>query len=214
MRNGNLKWLLLSAGIVTSSLSANFIVKENEVTLTTTKKPVPVYQNRLNFNLSRIGYERIKPKAVYFGLEAWYVLTMGPFPLEWTLLEAEARIGYNLFFNDEDRLTPIVGFGYFKDFVHHQRQGLLYGTAGFLYEHKFSNLFDIGVNLKVLVGGDVGKSRWGNPVLGYDISTPLTFHFGEKRNWDFRLEPFYIQMFAHNHAHNFGGGRSAFGYRF
>ena len=197
-----------------SFLGAELIVKENEVKITTTNKPVPVYENRINFALSRLGYERIKPEAFYFGIDMWYVLTYGPIPFERTIGEAEARVGYNLFFNDEDRLTPIVGIGCFKDFVHHQKQGLVYGTVGVLYEHKFSNLFDLGVNLKVLGGGDVGRSRWGSPIWGYDMSTPFTFHFGEKRNWDFRLEPFYIQMFGHRNTHNFGGGRSAFGYRF
>jgi len=196
------------------SLGADLIVKETEVKSNAVITPEHNYANRINFAFSRLGYERIKPEAFYFGVEAWYVLTYGPTPFERTIGEAEARVGYNLFFNDEDRLTPIAGVGCFKDFVHHQKQGLVYGTLGVLYEHHFSHLFDLGVNLKVLGGADVGRSRWGSPIWGYDISVPLTFHFGEKGNWDFRLEPFCIQMFGHRHTHSFGGGQSAFGYRF
>jgi hypothetical protein len=212
MEKAILKWML--PVILVTSVSADFSMKENEVKITTTDKTLPAYANRINFGLSRLGYERIKPESLYFGIDMWYVLTFGPIPFERTIGEAEVRLGYNLFFNDEDRLTPIVGMGCLKDFVHHQKQGLMYGTVGVLYEHRFSNLFDLGVNLKVLGGGDVGRSRWGSPVWGYDISTPFTFHFGENRNWDFRLEPFYIQMFGHRNTHNFGGSRSAFGYRF
>jgi hypothetical protein len=214
MKAVNMKWLLALVLMGVSSLNADVTMKENEVKITTTDKPLPVYYNRMNFNLSRLGYERIRNDAMYFGIEAWYLLTFGPIPFERTIGEAEARVGYNFFFHEDDRFTPIVGVGYFKEFVHHHKQGIIYGTIGVLYEHRFSNLFDLGVNLKLLVGGDQGRHRWGSPVWGYDISAPLTFHFGERRNWDFRLEPFYIQMFAHNNTHNFGGGRSAFGYRF
>jgi len=213
MKKVNIKWLLPIV-LMGASLHADVVVKDNEVKITTTKDPVPFYANRVSFALSRLGYERIKSEGVYFGVDMWYVLTFGPIPFERTVGEAEVRVGYNYFYNGEDRLTPIIGIGCFKDFVHHRKQGITYGTIGVLYEHRFSNLFDLGVNLKLLGGNNQGRHRWGNPVWGYDISAPLTFHFGERRNWDFRLEPFYIQMFAHRSTHNFGGGRSAFGYRF
>jgi hypothetical protein len=197
-----------------SSVFADLKVEENKITLKTTKDEIPPYYHRVNFGLSRLGYEFIKPEFLYAGAEVWGILSYGPFPFERTMGEIEARIGYNFAVNHNDRFTPIIGIGCFKDFRHHQKQGVCYITSGVLYEHKFTNLFDLGVNLKGLLGQTEGRSRWGNPVWGYDISVPLTIHFGEYRNWDFRLEPFYIQMFGHNSTHSYGGTRSSFGYRF
>lgn len=227
MQNYYMKECLLAAFMLVSSVSAATKVEKEEVTIKTTEKTInngkPPYYHRLNFSLSRVGYEYIKPESLYVGGEAWMMLCYGSFPFERTMAEAEVRTGYNFLLNEEDRFTPVIGLGYFqnrglggcRDSKHHEdKQGLWYITLGALYEHQFNNVFDLGVNLKGLLGHCTGKKRWGDPVWGFDLSLPLTFHFGERRNWDIRLEPFYIQMFGPRKTHDFAGGRSSFGYRF
>lgn len=183
----------------------------------------PAYDHRINFGFPRLGYEHIQPDAVYFGIEGWRVYRIGHRDFQRDIGEGEVRLGYNFLFDNRDHFTPIIGGGYFKDFKYHRRnQAIGYGTIGFLFDHEFGSVFNLGLNLKGLLGYTVGKNLhvkhhhpgWGNPIWGYDIGVPLTFRFSHQRHWDVRLEPFYIQMFAHHGTHNFGGFRGSLGYRF
>jgi hypothetical protein len=58
------------------------------------------------------------------------------------------------------------------------------------------------------------KHHWGNYAVGVDLSIPMTFRFGNRRHWDFRIEPFNIYLHGKNSNVYYFGGRSTLGYRF
>ncbi len=166
------------------------------------------------------GYERIKPDAFYVGLEGYLasVLNKGNDNL---LLDAELRMGYNFFLNGRDHLTPFAGIGFVEDFFKrhdHVRHnpGVVYGAMGFLYDHEFNTIFNLGLHAKFLIGGPVGNKHfdWGTPVVGSDVSLPITFRFGHKRHWDYRIEPFNIYLHGSNDSQDYWGFRNSLGYRF
>lgn len=199
------------------------------------------YGNRMVvFHIFRLNYERIKPNALYVGADAWFTWAMRSPSSDYHtnnigfIGEAEFRLGYNFLFNGKNHLTPLIGTGVFKDCgpsLHKKKvtrtnyrynrsfpiKTLVYGTFGFLYDHEFNSIFNLGLNLKAIVGGDIGGARWrrwGNPVLGFDVTLPITFRFGRERHWDFRFEPFDIFLNGRRFDMNYFGFRTAFGYRF
>ncbi len=171
------------------------------------------YHNRMAvFGPLHQVYERIKPDAFYTGVEAWF----SPFWSE--VFEAELRFGYNLFYNGRDHLTPFVGGGIFKSSKGHPHSfpAVGYGVFGFLYDHEFDSVINLGVNLKGIIGGGISTKHrdWGSPVVGFDVAVPLTFRFGHKRHWDYRFEPFDIYLHGKNRSLNSIGLRNTIGYRF
>ena len=193
------------------------------------------YHNRIAvFSPYHITYERIKTDAFYTGVEGWLV---GSLTGDADVIgDAELRMGYNLFWNQRDHFTPFAGVGFFKDFsrVHtrhwkcdeydychfhrsrHHIPGVIYGTVGFLYDHEFNDVFNLGFNAKGLAGGPVSTKfvDWGSPVFGLDVALPITFRFGYRRHWDARLEPFNLYMHGEQFDRNYFGFRSTVGYRF
>lgn len=180
------------------------------------------------------AYERIKPDVFYVGVEGWFT---GAFSKTYTVIaEGELRMGYNFFYNGRDHLTPVAGVGVFKDYREHHSYAwerdeygywhshhtqhkmplIRYGMIGFLYDHEFNSIFNLGANLKGMIGGG-GSSKhfkWGSPVLGFDVTLPITFRFGHKRHWDARIELFDIYMHGFDISRNYFGFRSTVGYRF
>jgi hypothetical protein len=193
------------------------------------------YNNRMAvFGPFHQVYERTKPEAFYVGVEAWLV---GAVSCErdnhaTALNEAELRMGYNFFWNGRDHLTPFAGIGVIKDYSEkrsyswsnlngwehykHSKPAIGYGVVGFLYDHEFNRLFNLGTNLKLFVGGSSSHRHlsWGSPVYGVDLAVPITFRFGYKRHWDLRIEPFDIYLHGKEMARNYFGFRSTIGYRF
>jgi hypothetical protein len=183
------------------------------------KTPFIEYHNRMAvFSIDHLVYERIKPHAFYTGVEGWILRAFdGRF-----IAEAEYRAGYNFFWNGRDHFTPLAGVGFFQELYkshhcfHKKNSGIVYGTLGFLYDHEFTDVFNLGLNVKGIIGGPVTKKphHWGSPVAGIDVSLPITFRFGYKRHWDTRIEPFDIYLHGSHHRLNTVGFRSTVGYRF
>ncbi len=197
------------------------------------KTPFIEYHNRMMvFTGFHQCYERIKTNALYAGIDAWVAPTTNGHGL-W---EAEFRMGYNLFYNGRDHFTPIAGVGYVQDIEteeqwayvldngnwvethhsEHHKPGIAYGTIGFLYDHEFNTVFNLGLRLKGLIGGPVSTEHfdWGSPVGGFDASLPITFRFGRKRHWEYRLEPFDVLLYGSEAHRNYFGFRGGFAYRF
>lgn len=242
MKNIYLLTTLLTAAVFADSgeeiAAANPHYQEQQAEST----PFIEYHNRMAvFGPFHQVYERIKPDAFYAGLEAWYLPvwnTTNDIHRDRTnaLGEAEFRLGYNFFYNGRDHLTPFIGVGAIRDVSslrfeenvyyngeiysrHHHDERMKtigYGVIGFLYDHEFNRCVCLGSNLKFLVGGaSSGKYHsWGNPVVGFDLSVPLTFRCGYKRHWDFRIEPFDIYLNGRTTSFNYFGFRSTIGYRF
>jgi hypothetical protein len=208
--------LLLPALLMTLTASADQGAPE------VSKEPHFIqYHNRaILFAPFHQGYERIKPRAFYVGVEGYLASGLNKKD-DNTLLDAELRMGYNFFLNGRDHLTPVVGVGFVEDFFrkHHRtrhRPGVVYGLTGLLYDHEFNTIFTLGINAKFLGGGPVGNRRfeWGSPVIGSDVSLPITFRFGHKRHWDYRIEPFDIFLHGSKTSQNYFGFRNSLGYRF
>lgn len=185
------------------------------------ESPFIQYHNRVAlFAPLHQSYERIKPHSVYFGVEEYALPVFNGRRLA-TLFDAEFRAGYNFFFRGKDHLTAFGGVGFNELWKRHDRHipGILYGTVGFLYNHEFNTVFGLGANAKFLMGGPMSSSddfSWGagSPVVGCDISLPITFRFGPKRHWDYRIEPFNIFLAGSEDSQNYFGFRGTLGYRF
>jgi len=214
---------LMADGVLDESLIAGSIRPskpvEKQPKEEVAPQPVaPQYDNRFGFSYDRLVYERTKPKAMYFGVDAWVgmVWNHARHHNHWdAIAEGEIRLGYNLFYNGRDHVTPLVGVGYLYDNVgrfHHAR--FAYATAGFLYSHEFNTVFGWGLNLKGLAGQQVGKSEPKKFAWGVDVAVPIIFRFSHYRHWDVTLEPYFIYMsFTHRHQ-GVVGGRGTIGYRF
>ncbi len=203
-------------------------VKEVKKETKTTQAQTPFieYNNRMVvFAPNYQSYERTQPDAFYWGLLGYLTNTINQDGDTHPFLQSEFRLGYNYFYNGRDHFTPYAGIGYINDFRkthHHYRLSTegetLFGEVGFLYDHEFNTVVNLGINLKGLVGGVVGHQRhhnWGDgAVYGFDVGVPLTFRFGRKRHWDFRFEPFNVYLRASSENHNYFGFRNAFAYRF
>jgi hypothetical protein len=204
---------------------------------TAEKTPFIEYHNRFAvFTFNHQVYERIKPDAFYVGLEGWITESMVTNKNHSALIaEGECRLGYNLFYNGRDHLTPFIGGGVFQDLekyhvhrVERRNDGNLwllisrhklpligYGTLGVLYDHEFNSIFTLGMNVKGILGGSKHSHlEWGSPIFGVDGALPITFRFGNKRHWDLRMEPFDIYLHGSKISRNYLGFRSSFGYRF
>jgi hypothetical protein len=209
MKNFRLPLTLSALCIATAALQADYAPEVE-------KTPFIEYHNRIAvFTINHLVYERIKTNAFYVGVEGWVLPTFSNSTLG--IAEGELRLGYNYFWNGRDHLTPIVGGGIFKDVVEHghEKPAIGYGTAGFLYDHEFTDVFNLGLNVKGILGGASTKHfNWGNPIVGVDTSLPITFRFGHKRHWDARIEPFNIYLHGSRASSDYFGFRSTIGYRF
>ncbi len=234
MKHLFLKLLIPSFFVVAAETSANEIHQDVPPVTLPAKENTPFieYHNRIAaFNMLAtyfLYYERIKPNAIYVGIEE---LSTEPF-LNHSASSISLHnfsMGYNFFWNGRDHFTPIAGIGYFRArskscyyntlfrSVHHEEFSLLYGTLGILYDHEFNTIFNLGLNLKVDVGGQLGhrkKHDIGTPCVGIDVSIPITFRFGYRRHWDIRIEPFDIFWFGKKHSHNYLSTKGSVGYRF
>ncbi len=172
----------------------------------------PFFNNRINFNLLRFGYERTKDNSFYFGSEISTFYT-----IEKSLIsQGEIRFGYNYKPHTRNKITPFLSIGslenrgrkthsiietFFKPLE------ISYGGIGVRYEHIFGKIFSLGLNTQWMHG----VNCWHMYTQGFNISTPFTWRFTKSRNWDIRLEPFYTR-FSHNFS--MGGVVTSFGYSF
>jgi hypothetical protein len=138
--------------------------------------------------------------------------------------EFEVRFGYNYFFNGRDHLTPFAGLGVislerraYGSFIDGSKyEIIIYAVMGFLYDHEFNSVFNLGVNVKGFAGRGSRHTLFniGSKAVGADVAIPITFRFGHKRHWDFRLEPFGIYIQGSRGSQTYYGARSTIGYRF
>lgn len=188
-----------------------------------------------SFALFHQLYERTKPQAFYVGVEEWSLPVFSRYTSSRIvpLFECELRFGYNFFYNGKDRITPIIGGGFIKNLQEYHSSvwdsktqqfesedyevpALGYAVIGFLYDHEFNTIFNLGFNFKGMIGGGSSDScfEWGSAVVGLDMALPITFRFGYKRHWDYRIEPFYQYLYGSENSISYLGFRGTLGYRF
>jgi hypothetical protein len=173
------------------------------------------------------GYERIQKDYLYAAILGWIsydYLSSG----DCWLVQGEARIGYSFNF-ERTSLIPFLGGGYLDDFKishDHERRYLkpikeqsleyAFGSYGLLINHSFNPLFDLGLNLKGMIGiGTIGSKKHSNRwAFGLDVGLPFGFNFGYQRRFDIRFEPFFIFLKSKYDESNYLGQRLFVGYKF
>lgn len=140
---------------------------------------------------------------------------------------AEARLGYYLKTKNQEPLSfiPYAGVGWFHIQQDHRRDFSLnwfYGALGFRSGLHFSPLFELGINFKgtrsfyaearfTHNGSSYGMQE--SNFWGFEVGVPVTFHFGQERNWDIELEPYLLRWNTEINFYNLGG-RLLCGYKF
>lgn len=217
-----------------------FMVFGNTESEKNNKTPYHEYHNRISvFSPNHLLYERIKPNAIYTGVDLWVTwagTTLKNYKTTFNhyLVEVEFRMGYSFFLNGCDYIRPILGLGLLKSdadfeetwfddqngkFTKHKFgiPDVAYVTGGFMYDHEFNSIFNLGFNLKGMIGASSSNEyvNWNSVLVGFDASLPITFRFGHKRHWDLKLEPFNIFLIGGDKDWiNTFGGRGTIGYRF
>lgn len=209
---------------VLTALSLSALAYADQPTTPASQKSEPQfieYNNRMVvFNFTHQCYERTQPNALYAGVEGYCLFSVNN-GHHGMFLNSQLRFGHNYFWNGRDHLTPLVGIGYAQSFWRHHhhtkhKPGVIYGLIGFNYDHEFNTVVNLGFTGKFLIGGPVSDKHqeWGSYVLGMDVSLPLTFRFGGKRQWDYRFEPFNILLSGPMLTQDYFGFRNTLGYRF
>lgn len=183
------------------------------------------YNNRLYFVE---GYERIEKNSCYFGIIGWISPNYLSSSDSW-LVEGEARLGYTADFKKHTTFTVFGAGGYLNDFkrshthtrayLRHMKEHTLeyaYGAIGLNTNHEFNALFNLGLNLKGMVGkGTIGSRFHDNEwTYGIDVGLPLTFRFGYQRRYDIAYEPFYIFLKSNYDESSYLGNRLFISYRY
>ena len=186
----------------------------------------------------RLGYEFLKPKALYAGIDLFATSTGTDFKaskdhshISWHKADRgfgnlELRLGYT-FAPEQWLISPFLGVGIYDVFAvdHHNHQGfkesLPYGTGGVRAKYAFSTVFDINLNLKIFGTFDAeqrfkykgGTSKDHDNMWGGEIGIPFIWHVGSAKRWDIQLIPYFLKL-DFSKVQNIYGTSLLFGYRF
>ncbi|MGH2612343.1 MAG: hypothetical protein ACRDFB_04770 [Rhabdochlamydiaceae bacterium] len=191
--------------------------KPQQATLATMEPIAPQYDDRFGFSFDRLVFDHNKANCVYFGLDVWmpYFFSNNRNGHYGHLYEGEIRLGYNLFYNGCDHISPLFGVGYqYNNVGVFHNAKFAYTAAGFRYYHEFNTVFGWGLYLKGLAGQQLGEKEAKKFAWGVDLSMPFVFRFARARHWDITLEPFYLYMESHHKHQAVFGGRGTLGYQF
>lgn len=183
----------------------------------------------------RLGYEYLKPEAFYFGID---ILAAGAnhgfhesfkghrIPQSDGLAGFgffELRFGYTLSSN-KWLLTPFLclgGYSFGSGSHHHFDDGFSYFGGGIRSRYEISQIFNLGLNLKIFGSFDTDehfrflgiKKSDHNGLWGGEVGLPLIWYVGSHKRWDIQLEPYFLKLdFAE--VQNIYGLRLLFGYHF
>ncbi len=185
-----------------------------------------------------LGYEYLKPDAVYFGIDILAISSEVDFnasshdhSLSWHEADKgfgnlEVRLGLTLAPMDW-MVTPFLGTGIYDIYAldHHNKEGfkedLPYVTGGLNSRYAFNCTFELGLNLKVLrtfsakqtFRYSAGTFTTHNNTWGGEIGVPFDWHIGCSKKWDIQLEPYFLTL-NFSGTQNVYGTRLLFGYRF
>lgn len=183
-----------------------------------------------------LGYERLKPEGVYFGIDLLSMAAGSDFDLRGGSCRGscgcdlsgfgriDLRLGY-AFELKNGLLSPFLGVGFYsfqnEGHCYKFEQTTAYVSGGIRGEYGVTPSFDIGMRLglfceadaerKALCGKakyDDERSRWGG-----EVAIPLTWHAGVERRWDVRFEPYMLGL-DFTETQNLYGAQLLFGYRF
>lgn len=172
------------------------------------------YDNRLALFPNFFSYDNIKKESLYYALEGFYNLIGSQ------CAQTELRIGYNMVVGDNDYFCPYLCGGWLKSFKNDviknnflNRANIFFGGLGLCYDHEILSIFHVGFRSELLIGSSIKKSTHCF-TYGFEGRLPITFYFGHKGKYDFRLEPFAIFLSTNNGSSDLWGLIANFGYKF
>lgn len=172
------------------------------------------YENRVALFPNFLTYEKIANASLYYSFEGFYNIIGS------RCAQIETRIGYNMNFKNNDYFCPYVAGGWLKSFHSTcaknntlDQLSLFFGGLGLCYDHEILSIFHIGFRSEILLGSSV-KAKKDHLTYGFEGRVPLTFYFGHKGKYDFRLEPFAIFLSNNNTSCDLWGLILSLGYKF
>lgn len=190
------------------------------------EKEKPIYENRINFGLLSVGFDRIKTDSIYIGVDAkltsiWATDNQSKSALD-HFVNGEMRFGYTFLLDQKETLIPYVSLGFSVFSIQKKLDNVKtwnYGSFGFRHLHQFGEIFEMGYHIKgyhtiqqkikTINGTKVIKdNRWMA-----EIGLPLVWHVGSEKNWEIQFEPYYLQIPNATRMH-LVGSKLAFGFRF
>lgn len=183
-----------------------------------------------------LGYEYLKPKRIYAGIELMAATTDDTFEihLDGKSIESpkvligfgwlDLQVGYT-FSLKNGIVTPFLAIGnYFFDSEHHDNkfeQINIHAGGGIRSQHGITPFFNLGLNLRIFWSKTVETKVWdysirykeGEHMWGGAIGLPLMWHVGAKKRWDIQFEPYFTAL-DFSKTRNIYGTRLLFGYRF
>jgi len=184
----------------------------------------------------RLGYEYLKPKAFYFGIDLMGAGGNKGFSDSYKgyhfsksngltgFGNIELRFGYT-FSPRKGLVTPFLGMGGYSfgygSHHHHFDEGISYLTGGFRSQCELTPVFSLGWNLKAFASiyRDERFKFWGikrtdhHGGWGGEIGLPLMWHVGSAKRWDIQLQPYFLSLKL-SERQNIYGTRLLFEYRF
>lgn len=181
------------------------------IALTMNANSATSFDYRVSASANYLSFEKIAPSTLYLGFEGFYNLIGS------RIAELEARIGYNLKYNNNDYLCPYVGGGVFKSFSNSclekhkefKKSAFGYGSLGLFYDHQILSIFHLGFRSELMLG-----SQNNELIYGFQGRIPVCFLFGGKQAFDLRFEPFAIFFSKKETSFDFYGLLILLGYKF
>jgi hypothetical protein len=178
----------------------------------------------------KLGYDFLKPHAIYAGVHALYALGRMHIKAEsektqiyndrvnGSFANAELRAGYNFQAGQPFFFTPFFGLGGYHvrptSSIHYV-QNWLYAAMGMKLDYEMNSNFNMGLDVKatraLYLEQRVKKNKHSatyhnnSNALGYEVSLPLTLRIGGAGDWDLRLEPYYLKLNSNSDASVIGG---------
>lgn len=186
-----------------------------------------------------IGYEYLKPRSFYLGIDLYAVSTDADFTASinnvspsWNqgakvLGNIELRGGYT-FALQQWLITPYLGLGIYDlfnlDDTNNEdgfSEDLPYVTIGAHTDYQCSSYFKIGLNLNIFKTFcaqqkftlSSSEAVEHNNFWGGEVGIPFTWYFGACRKWSLQFEPYYSSL-SFCETQNIYGARFLAGYRF
>jgi len=182
----------------------------------------------------RAGYEYLKPKAFYVGVDLLSAGSNKGFDGESAEYYCqnssnagfgnfEIRLGY-AFARENLILTPFLGVGGYalgnNGPCFHFHESMVYYAAGMRSVVELNHFFNLGLNWKIFRIDDAERkieyllreyAEFDN-TWGCEIGVPFIWRLGSSKRWDIQLEPYFLKL-AFSELQNIYGTRLLFGYR-
>jgi hypothetical protein len=184
----------------------------------------------------RFTWEWLEPNFLYAGINLWFAggnvhnkayvngkkfEDMHSSTNLW--INKDLGLGYNYrpSPNSGFLLSIFAGPGYHIERKYHKYAHWTYGMAGFKIAQDLTKALTMGVDFKTMYSFNVRDSyhitsfeRKGDQRFwGIELGTPVTWHFGEERQFDLKIKPYILKYNMNSHS-TILGTSVGFGYTY